>query len=392
MRKIWIAVLILVSFLVLNSVSVTANSNTTSESVVYRFERNYIISNDSSTDAQNVQIRLFLIDNREDWASQHILSEEVKVNGSLISSLPPGNEDNRPMEFKLGRINAGNSKTINIVQLLKINTTNFEIVPSQTDAEIPSKYQKYTKPVTYLWQSDHPKIQNKAMELTSGENDYYSKAVRILEWVENHLDYSVQSVEHSASWAYNSKVGDCSEYSNLFIALCRSAGIPAKAVSGYLPFTGLYDSKSSTTADFTKTGHQWVIIYLPSVGWIPVDLTYNIPQGEFGRLSNDHIVELTGDGDDWVEDSQISIPSTSWTWEYNSNEPSPDLSLSTSGTIDRVVDVETEILADEEIEDGSWKFTVKIRNVGSMQIKDVSVRLEGENTYFGTPPQRIWVI
>ncbi|KXB05870.1 hypothetical protein AKJ53_01825, partial [candidate division MSBL1 archaeon SCGC-AAA382F02] len=321
--------------------------------------------------------KIYLLDNRGEWASQQILSEEVLVNGSAKSSLPPGNEDNRSMNVQLGDIDAGDSKTIQVTQVVRVDATNLQIDPSQTAGQIPSQYKKYTKSVDYLWQSDDSKIQSKASELTAGENNYYSKAIRILNWVENHLTYQVQSIEHGAIWAYEHNFGDCTEYSNLFIALARAAGIPAKAVSGYL-----YEAGSE---DISTIGHQWTIFYLPSVGWVPADLTYNPPVGQFGNLTNDHVIELTSDGSNWTkEPSGLSPPSPYVSYSYRGKDP--NLGIEPSGTITRVVGVDLSVTPDIEAAEDTLHFDVEIRNSSSSHsISNVKVELDVDNTYF-TPP------
>lgn len=54
--------------------------------------------------------------------------------------------------------------------------------------------------------------------------------------------------------------GDCTEYSDLFVALCRAKNIPARVISGYIVGFG----KNSTK-------HNWAEVYLQQFGWVPFD-------------------------------------------------------------------------------------------------------------------------
>ncbi len=56
-------------------------------------------------------------------------------------------------------------------------------------------------------------------------------------------------------------IGDCGTQSMYFAALCRSIGIPARAVGGYQMIQG-----------FAGT-HFWAEYYLEGYGWVPVDVT-----------------------------------------------------------------------------------------------------------------------
>jgi transglutaminase-like putative cysteine protease len=68
--------------------------------------------------------------------------------------------------------------------------------------------------------------------------------------------------------------GVCQDYAHLAVALCRSVGIPARYVSGYL-FT-----RDDSTGEEVEDGavarvqtHAWFEAAVPGVGWLPLDPT-----------------------------------------------------------------------------------------------------------------------
>ena len=63
--------------------------------------------------------------------------------------------------------------------------------------------------------------------------------------------------------------GVCTEFSGVFVGLCRAAGIPARIVSGYWPRREF--KKGVETAMAEDDRHAWAEFYLPTVGWIPVE-------------------------------------------------------------------------------------------------------------------------
>ena len=69
--------------------------------------------------------------------------------------------------------------------------------------------------------------------------------------------------------------GVCQDFAHVMMAICRSWGIPARYVSGYL-FT---DRKSGDRSDPDAT-HAWVEVFLPSLRWIGFDPTNDILAGE----------------------------------------------------------------------------------------------------------------
>jgi hypothetical protein len=62
-------------------------------------------------------------------------------------------------------------------------------------------------------------------------------------------------------------VGDCSEYSYLFVALCRAAGIPARVQAGFA---------FHRVGEALEDGHMWAEYYLENYGWVPVDATWRL--------------------------------------------------------------------------------------------------------------------
>ena len=62
--------------------------------------------------------------------------------------------------------------------------------------------------------------------------------------------------------------GVCQDFSHLMLAVCRSAGVPARYVSGYL-----YTEKQPIG---DGAMHAWVEAFLPAAGWIGFDPTHGL--------------------------------------------------------------------------------------------------------------------
>jgi transglutaminase-like putative cysteine protease len=69
--------------------------------------------------------------------------------------------------------------------------------------------------------------------------------------------------------------GVCQDFAHIMIAICRSWGVPARYASGYL-FT---DSGAGDRSSPDAT-HAWVEVFLPSLRWIGIDPTNNVPASE----------------------------------------------------------------------------------------------------------------
>ena len=78
-------------------------------------------------------------------------------------------------------------------------------------------------------------------------------------------------VYHSAAEAIDFGEGVCQDQAHVFIAACRTAGIPARYVSGYF-----YPGDAGPIAS-----HAWADVWLGAgTGWLSLDVTHRIAAGE----------------------------------------------------------------------------------------------------------------
>ncbi len=337
-----------------------ASADESTNSVVYRIQKTYLVSNNGSVAATNVVVEpLFIFDNKSGWASQQVLSENIQLSDSLDSYEIIRTDDNRIVKASLGTITAGASKTIVITQVLKVDYVAPGITPDMVYGNIPAEKLQYTQPVAHLWESDDSEIYSKAQELTDNYSNYYYKAKQIFDFVQDYLTYVVYNEEHSALWAYTNRMGDCSGYTNLFIALARAAGIPAKHVAGYA-----YQPQYGT--DITRMGHAWAFVYLPGVEWVPIDTLWGGQEWDFCKLSPDHLVLTTSDGTNLVKDGQIMIPGDCSRPSYQySGSTDPNLTVDrTVSTIVREVAVEVTLDVTSQIQNGVWSWRAAVQNRG----------------------------
>jgi transglutaminase-like putative cysteine protease len=97
-------------------------------------------------------------------------------------------------------------------------------------------------------------------------------ARKIYDFVTDRLTYVVRTEEYGAVKTLREKRGGCTEYADLFVALCRAKNIPARVVKGY------------ATEYVSIPQHAWAEAYLKDYGWVPFDLIY-------GDVDEEHIRE-----------------------------------------------------------------------------------------------------
>ena len=69
------------------------------------------------------------------------------------------------------------------------------------------------------------------------------------------------------------KTGVCQDYAHLMVAMCRSVGVPARYVSGYLPTALGPRAKSASPDTADVTTHAWTEVAIPGAGWWGLDPT-----------------------------------------------------------------------------------------------------------------------
>ena len=159
--------------------------------------------------------------------------------------------------------------------------------PLTTTSDAAAPYLKSSR----LAESDDPAIFNLAIFLTRDLATEAEAVARIARWTFNHIDYAEGNYipEVDASSTLQNRCAQCRGYANLFIALARAAGIPARMVTGYtlsgsmnVPLSS--DGLSHLSMDSPSSPHAWVEIWYPGAGWTPYD-----PQASAGFIDSHHI-------------------------------------------------------------------------------------------------------
>ncbi|MHA1192016.1 MAG: transglutaminase-like domain-containing protein [Promethearchaeota archaeon] len=172
---------------------------------------------------------------------------------------------------------------------LKLNEISFananmsEIGIYDTSDEMFDLYCNYSE---LYYDTDNSSIIATSFSIVNPGDNPITKATKICNWVSDYLTYdgTLPPQEKGASWALNNSRGDCSEYSSLMITLLRCQGIPARKVTGFVistdpilrPSIGQqWNFNLNDQAESSFLGHAWVEYYVPNIGWIACDPTWN---------------------------------------------------------------------------------------------------------------------
>jgi transglutaminase-like putative cysteine protease len=111
-----------------------------------------------------------------------------------------------------------------------------------------------------LLQSDDPQIRQLAHRLRGMERDPRVVAERLNTWVHDSISARITFGVPNALQVLRTRSGDCNEHTQLFVALSRAAGLPARVAAGLAYVGGKFYY------------HAWPEIYLDD--WVAVDPTF----------------------------------------------------------------------------------------------------------------------
>ncbi|OGM18238.1 hypothetical protein A2685_01735 [Candidatus Woesebacteria bacterium RIFCSPHIGHO2_01_FULL_37_10] len=216
-----------------------------------------------------------------------------------------------------------------------------------------------TKPSQY-WQSDNDIIKDISNSLKTPEE--------VFKYVTGNLtyNYSRANPESSRLGALKAlKFKDqalCSEFTDLFIALARASGIPAREINGFAQST---DPKLQPVSLLNDILHAWPEYYnSQSKSWTPIDPTWTSTSGGtdyFNKFDLNHITFV-------IHGSDPSLPYPPGS-SFSSTNPKKDINV-TLGTLPdiRSAHVNIEIVPKNTFGLLTNKYKVRVSNDGPVAI------------------------
>ena len=172
----------------------------------------------------------------------------------------------------------------------------------------------------------------------------------------------------------------CMEFTDLFIAITRAMGIPAREINGYA-FTSEESNKPiSISLEGGDTLHAWAEFYDPYNGWVQVDPTWGTTSGldYFSKLDTNHFAFVR-------KGISSEHPFSAGTYRFSDNEKLIETALSQTSSdenfkpsikVNKVVSFNLLAIL-------SGKIKIKVENTGKVTAYDINGLniLPGEKRY-----------
>jgi transglutaminase-like putative cysteine protease len=180
---------------------------------------------------------------------------------------------------------------------VKLGELHYAFYPEDVEGldKVPKEILEDNLAATSRLQMDQEMVKKTAKEIVGDEENPYWMARKIFDWVNGKLEYKRVGGWDVPTTLIKRGTGSCSEYAFLYIALCRSVGLPAR-YEGSVVVRG-------DDASFDDVYHRWCEVYLPGIGWMPVDPSggdkeWPADQARyFGGLANRFLITTHGSGD-----------------------------------------------------------------------------------------------
>lgn len=252
---------------------------------IYRFELKYktpktdsIIPTKYSSKLNILSTNIYELSLPREYSetSQRVKIESISPQPTFISK---DEEGNILAKFEMPA-NKDSEISINGYIYVKQDTLeNRKYIPEITlekyfeEISKDTKLEQYTLATTYWEVNDQyikdesKKIQDVSKTLSELIKNDYRYINDRLEYDETKANSDNERIGAKAALMGGGSV--CMEYADSMIAILRAQGIPARAALGYSNLDIL-----TKTNESGSTRHQWVQIWIPEVGWMSVDPTY----------------------------------------------------------------------------------------------------------------------
>lgn len=226
-------------------------------------------------------------------------------------------EGQKAVSFKLGSVPPGESRTVRIFTQVILKA-----VTVAASTRTPN-----VKPLDDLVRqgclADAPPLQLEVIKplaerLAADKEKDWDKGRAFYEYMIHHCRYDIDRKVQTANEVLNGEPASCSELALAYVALCRSAGIPARMVIAYT-------NRQDNAPSIDWRTHAWAEFFAEGIGWIPVDPTnkFNYPENDyFGRQDGRYLT---------IRDDGVPLPKTpdpSWYVVYcTTSSPRPQMEI-----------------------------------------------------------------
>ena len=324
---------------------------------VFSFTLNYYLDNPNLT-ARTEQITL-----PPDTDYQKIVLESLEPKPLNVTV---DNDNNFTALYKLEPKQNVNVKATGYVEVFSKPFRNIYKPLTSAQKAAYTAGQKY-------WETDNSFIRQKAAELKTPKA-IYNFVSSYLSYNENRLNQPRIERMGAAAAVLSPKDAVCMEFTDLFIAISRAAGIPAREVEGYAYTQNSRLRPLSLALENGDVLHAWPEYWDDQQGWIQIDPTWGTTSGGldyFDKLDFNHIAFIQRG-----ESSTYPFPAGSY--KKDGRQDKKDIFIDFAVELPNVTSTPSLslVLPDKILAGIPIKITAVARNIGTSSIINQTLTLD----------------
>ena len=121
----------------------------------------------------------------------------------------------------------------------------------------------------------NPRTRERAKEWVAQTPDPLVLTERFLQWVRADFQYTLSAppvgINAVDEFLFDTRAGFCQHFSSAYVTFMRSAGIPARVVTGYAG--GYHNKVGDYWVVYRKDAHAWAEVWVEGQGWVRIDPT-----------------------------------------------------------------------------------------------------------------------
>ena len=251
------------------------------QSSLYDISETIRLRNDGPGEATKISLRIVMV--RSISPYQEVLESSFDPPYDDLETDEFGNEY---AVYELNNIPVGSEIDFTLSYSVKVNELKNNLGDCQGD--LPNFFTQAEEFV----EADAPLIIQLADDLSQGKSNACEVTRSFYDYIAGSFTYKGYTEDSlGALWAFENNGGDCTEFSDSLIALSRAADIPARFLEGVTCCTENGYSPG-------QNKHDWLEIYLPGSGWVPMDPTWGRSSYDretyFAGMTSDHIILTQG--------------------------------------------------------------------------------------------------
>ncbi|MGA1793743.1 MAG: transglutaminase-like domain-containing protein [Thermoplasmatota archaeon] len=263
-----------------------------------KFTLTVVVDNLGNAPATNIPLRLGLpVD----------VGDHQKVIDVRTSVIPERTTNdtfgNRFIHYTIEELGPGGSFNVSIdmtIELVSIDTN----IMSASNGVHEEDLDRYLL-ASALINVNEPAVIDVARQIADRSDDIREIAWNTYEWIIENIYYQQIAGELDAATTLRNGEGGSAEMANLFVALMRANGIPARRISGW---GNVFEEGEELV--ISRFSHGWAEFYVDDVGWVQVDPAWGRTSkfDNFARTDDDHVILTIGAGVKYLWRGPYSTP------------------------------------------------------------------------------------